>query len=51
MCALFVGIAVHRDGLNAEFAQAPHDAHRDLAAIGDEHALKGRLFCHLSRRR
>ena len=28
---------VDDDGRDAEAAQRPHDAHRDLAAVGDEH--------------
>ena len=49
--ALGIGITVHGNGLDTELAQTAHDAHCDLTAIGDEHALEGRLFCHLSPRR
>ena len=49
--ALGIGITVHSHRLDAEFAQATYDTHRDLAAIGNEHALEGGLVYHLGERR
>ena len=34
-----VGVRVHRDALDAQLAAGADDAHRDLAAVGDQQAL------------
>ena len=35
-----VGLGVHGDGLDAEFAAGAQDAQRDLAAVGDDDLLE-----------
>jgi hypothetical protein len=40
-----VRVAVDGDGLDAQLAAGAHDAHRDLAAVGDEQALKRLVDC------
>ena len=35
-----VGVGVHGDARDAEFAESPHQAHSDLAAIGDEYLVE-----------
>jgi hypothetical protein len=37
---VLVGFGVHRDGLDAELAARIDDAHRDLAAVGDQDFLE-----------
>ncbi|MNP67851.1 hypothetical protein D3C76_1637280 [compost metagenome] len=42
-----VGVRVERDGVNAEAACGPDDAHGDFASIGDQQAFDGSLMCHV----